>query len=35
MKKKKLIEVKTQTVGRNRRNFLKVSGLALAGSSLL
>ena len=35
MKKKKSIEVKTQTVGRNRRNFLKVSGLALAGSSLL
>lgn len=35
MKKKKTIEVKTQTVGRNRRNFLKVSGLALAGSGLL
>ncbi len=35
MKKKKAIEVKTQTVGRNRRNFLKVSGLALAGSGLL
>ncbi|RXG23614.1 ferritin-like protein [Leeuwenhoekiella aequorea] len=35
MKMKKSIEVKTQTVGRNRRNFLKVSGLAIAGSGLL
>ncbi|PHR86875.1 MAG: hypothetical protein COA80_19240 [Leeuwenhoekiella sp.] len=35
MKKKKRNEVKTQAVGRNRRNFLKVSGLALAGSGLL
>ncbi|MDP5045063.1 MAG: ferritin-like domain-containing protein, partial [Leeuwenhoekiella sp.] len=32
---KKSIEVKTQTVGRNRRNFLKVSGLAVVGSGLL
>lgn len=35
MKMKKSIEVKTQTVGRNRRNFLKVSGLAVVGSGLL
>ena len=35
MRKKKSIEVNTQAVARNRRNFLKVGGLAIAGSGLL
>ncbi len=35
MRKNKSIELKSQTAGRNRRNFLKVSGLALAGTGLL
>jgi len=35
MRKKKSIDAGAQIAARNRRNFLKVSGLALAGSGLL
>ena len=35
MGKKKSIDATAQSVARNRRNFLKVSGLALAGTGLL
>ncbi|MAW95017.1 MULTISPECIES: ferritin-like domain-containing protein [unclassified Leeuwenhoekiella] len=35
MRKKESIDAGAQTAARNRRNFLKVSGLALAGSGLL